>query len=424
MSNNGWRTVRIDELGQIITGNTPPKKNPAYFGSDYKWIKPTDIEIGKRFVPQPEEGYSELAYQKYKNALLPKDSICIVTIGTVGEKMCMTAEPSFTNQSINAIVPNKELFVPMYLYYLIKYNLVQVLHRNPGTSSGRHHVSKSNFSSIEVGIIESKNTQQKIASVLSSYDDLIDTNIDRINSLEESAKRLYQEWFVKFRFPGHENVSMVDSELGPIPEGWKVGNLSDFCSKVIDGTHDSPKSTDSGFHLITGKHLVNGFIDFSDSYLISAEEHRKVMARSKPEKGDIIFSNIGTLGSIALVDQDFEFSIKNVALFKPQVPELSSFLFVYFSSSENLYGMQQRASGTSQRFFSLKFLRELPMIIPPNKLVIAFDDLMSYQLVKRSFLNSKNQQLCAARDLLLPKLISGQLDVSELDIATEEMVTA
>jgi type I restriction enzyme S subunit len=149
--------------------------------------------------------------------------------------------------------------------------------------------------------------QRKIASILSDYDDLIENNTRRIEILEQMTKLVYEEWFVKFKFSGHENVKMVPSELGEIPEGWEVKKLSDLCNKVVDGTHDSPKPAENGYFLVTGKYIVNGFIDFSKCYRISPEEHDKVMQRSKPEKGDIIFSNIGTLGSTVIVDQDFEF---------------------------------------------------------------------------------------------------------------------
>jgi type I restriction enzyme S subunit len=208
-----------------------------------------------------------------------------------------------------------------------------------------------------------------------------------------------------------------------IPEGWEVKKLSSLCSKVTDGTHDTPKPVDEGYYLVTGKHITNGFIDFSNCYCISAEEHAEVMKRSKPEKGDIIFSNIGTLGSTVLVDQGFEFSIKNVALFKPSQDYYSIFLFLYFSDPQTLKFMESRASGTSQRFFSLHFLRTLDMLTPSDDIILGFNAIVEPIIRQRSLLNRKKQTLRQTRDLLLPKLISGKIDVSDLDIdigTTEE----
>ena len=267
---------------------------------------------------------------------------------------------------------------------------------------------------VEIPIID---IQQKIASILSSYDDLIENNTRRIDILEQMAKLVYEEWFVKFRFPGHENVRMEPSESSEIPEEWEVKKLPDLCSKVIDGTHDSPKPSENGYFLVTGKHIVNGFIDFTECYRISPEEHLKVIQRSKPEKGDIIFSNIGTLGSIALVDQDFEFSIKNIALFKPLEDFYSNYLYLHFSSPETYDQMMRKASGTSQKFFSLNFLRNLEIISPPNKLLQEFDKIIKPMIEERSLLNKKKLNLRKTRDLLLPKLISGEIDVSDLDIS-------
>jgi type I restriction enzyme S subunit len=95
----GWKEYQVQELGRIVTGHTPFKQEKKYYESrDYPWIKPTDINIGERFVPETEESYSQKAYLKYRNSLLPPLSTCVVTIGTVGEKICLTSEPCFSNQ--------------------------------------------------------------------------------------------------------------------------------------------------------------------------------------------------------------------------------------------------------------------------------------------------------------------------------------
>jgi type I restriction enzyme S subunit len=248
--------------------------------------------------------------------------------------------------------------------------------------------------------------QQKIADILSKYDDLIENNRRRIELLERSARLLYKEWFVRLRFPGHEHTPIIDG----IPEGWENTKITNLCY-VIDGTHDSPKPVHEGYYLVTGRHITDGFIDFSKCYVITDEDHQKVMQRSRPETGDIIFSNIGTLGSTVLVDNEFEFSIKNVALFKPFDKNYSSFMFLYFSDPATLRKMEIQSSGTSQKFFSLKFLRGLHILTPNKTLLRLFNDVVEPALKQRSLLHKYNQKLKQARDILLPKLMNGEIEV-------------
>ena len=303
--------------------------------------------------------------------------------------------------------------LPKYVYFFLKTLDLQRFNSGAGVPT----LNRNDLDSLEIKV-HNYPTQQKIAGILSAYDDLIENNTRRIEILEEMARMLYREWFVKFRFPGHQAVHFVESELGLIPEDWEVVKLPSICSKVIDGTHDSPKPALEGYYLITGKHINNGFINFAEAYFITSEEHEKVMKRSKPEKGDTIFSNIGTLGNASLIDQDFEFSIKNLALFKPLKKVYSNFIYLHFSSPEILESMEKQASGTSQRFFSLKFLRDFNLVKPSENLLSKFDNLVEPIIKKRSLLNKKNINLHKTRDLLLPRLISGEIDVENLAINT------
>jgi len=316
------------------------------------------------------------------------------------------------------IRPDKNQVNSNYLNYLLLGDEIQGKIQSLSNGSTVHHLNLKDIRELKLPLLPSLSTQEKIAGILSAYDDLIENNTRRIEILEEIARMLYREWFVKFRFPGHEAVQFIESELGLIPEDWEVVKLPSICSKVIDGTHDSPKPALEGYYLITGKHINNGFINFAEAYFITSEEHEKVMKRSKPEKGDTIFSNIGTLGNASLIDQDFEFSIKNLALFKPLKKVYSNFIYLHFSSSEILESMEKQASGTSQRFFSLKFLRDFNLVKPNEKILSKFDNLIEPIIKKRSLLNKKNINLRKTRDLLLPRLISGEIDVENLAINT------
>lgn len=401
----------IMELGDLAEFRNGINYNQTNFGTGIKVIGVVNFQnyIKPRYNELEEVNPEGVV--KDEDILLDDDILFVRSNGNkdlIGRSLFIESPPepiTFSGFCIRTRFTSNQVF-PRFFAYLFRSDLIRQTLSAYGGGTNIANLNQKILSRLQVPLPPLP-TQQRIAEILSTYDRLIDNNNRRIALLEESIHQLYKEWFVRSRFPGYESVKVVDG----IPEGWNMGYLPNLCSKLMDGTHDSPKPTDDGYYLVTGKHIVNGFIDFSKCYFISPEEHQKVMKRSHPEKGDIIFSNIGTLGSIALVDQDFEFSIKNVALFKPLKKVYSSFLYIYLSNINTLTSMSQKASGTSQKFFSLKFLRNSDILIPPDDIIIQFDNFARPILEQRSLLNKNNQKLKEARDLLLPRLINGSIAV-------------
>ncbi|MEH1838220.1 MAG: restriction endonuclease subunit S [Nostoc sp.] len=138
-------------------------------------------------------------------------------------------------------------------------------------------------------------TQKKIADMLSAYDDLIENNTRRIKILEEMAQTLYHEWFVKFRFPGHEHTKMVDSELGLIPEEWEVRQLSEVCQRITDGSHWSPKSVDKGYPMASVKDMHNWVFQIKQCRIITEDDYNKLVKNDcKTLKNDVIVAKDGS----------------------------------------------------------------------------------------------------------------------------------
>lgn len=255
--------------------------------------------------------------------------------------------------------------------------------------------------------------QKKVSAILSSYDDLIGNNLKRIKLLEEMAQITYEEWFVRMKFPGHENA-VFDEETG-LPEGWEKRPISDFCEKITDGTHDSPKQVEQGVPLITGKHIENGFINFDDAYLISQEDHEKIKKRSGLSKWDILFSNIGTLGNTGVVTEGFEYSCKNVVIFKRK-PGFEYFLYSYLANEHTVNKLDSMSSGVAQKFYSLKFIRALEETLPGNDVIDKFNKLAEPILTTKYKLHEQIKLLKEARDILLPRLMTGMIDIEQVEL--------
>lgn len=290
---------------------------------------------------------------------------------------------------------------PKYVYYLL-----QTMHLEQyNAGAGVPTLNQNHLHSIKLKI-HSLPTQERIADILSTYDDLIENNNKRIALLEKAAQELYKEWFVRFRFPGHETARFING----LPEEWEVKRMNDFCF-VTDGTHDTPKPLDDGIPLITGRFIRNGYVDFKEAYCISTEDHESIKKRSGLKTGDILFSNIGTVGNTCRVIYDREFSVKNVIIFKPRSDIVSNYLYYLLisPSAQNTFAAQ--TNGASQQFVGLTFMRRFKILVPSEDVLTAFSERVGMILKQKDNLYARNQNLAKQRDLLLPRLMSGKLEV-------------
>ena len=261
-------------------------------------------------------------------------------------------------------------------------------------------------------------TQCKIASVLSAYDDLIENNTRRIKILEDMAQTLYQEWFVHFRFPGHENVQMVESPLGPIPEGWEVFKYSDIVDLSRKGINPTkfPDEIFAHFSIPAFDSDCMPVLDRGDSirsskYLIT--EDCVLVSKLNPHIPRVWLPFLNTEHQ-AITSTEF-------LTLKPKSPVDCVFLFGLCRSPEFTAELAVRALGTShshQRVKPNDFLG-MPVLIPTEFLLHSFREKVISMVNIGNTLRMKNANLRRTRDLLLPKLISSEIDVSELDIDTD-----
>lgn len=243
-------------------------------------------------------------------------------------------------------------------------------------------------------------TQRRIASILSAYDDLIENNTRRIAILEEMARRIYEEWFVRFRFPGHEQVKMVESELGLIPERWATCRLDDVL--VLQRGFDLPRQarTEGSFPIIsaTGE---NG-------------THKEFRVRGP----GVVTGRSGSLGTVMYVECDFW--PLNTTLWVKEFKVGSPLYAFYVLQSIDLAGYN---SGAAVPTLNRNDVHGFLVLKPTPNVLLHFDAIAGPMLTLKRRLEQKNANLRTARDLLLPKLISGELDVSTLP-EPEEAIAA
>jgi type I restriction enzyme S subunit len=237
-------------------------------------------------------------------------------------------------------------------------------------------------------------TQRRIASILSAYDDLIENNTRRMAILEEMARRIYEEWFVRFRFPGHENVRMVESELGALPEGWRHAALGSVADIQWGDTSKTKSSySESGF----------------DAYSASGLDGK--MQTFDYERTGIVLSAIGARCGLTWFARGKWSCIKNTIRYWSLDQQVISDEFLYLATRDMAYWPRR---GAAQPFISLGDAKKCSIVVSGDRLMSRFRDLSQPAMELVSVLSKMNRTLLSARDFLLPKLISGELDVSSL----------
>ena len=261
-------------------------------------------------------------------------------------------------------------------------------------------------------------TQRKIAAILSAYDELIENNARRIAILEEMAQALYREWFVHFRFPGHEEVPMVESALGPVPEGWQVTALRMVCAYINRGI--SPKYDARSASVVINQKCIR-----NDTVSLNAA--RKHATKVPPAKGlrfgDVLVNStgIGTLGRVAQVYQQLQDCTvdSHVSIVRPNDRVALDYFGLYLLGLQTYFD-SRGAGSTGQTELSRNAIGDAVFLLPPKLLQDRFADIVAPMRTTMVLMATKMDILRRTRDLLLPKLISGELDVEELDIATVE----
>ena len=382
------KTITIGDLGTIITGKTPPTTNKNYYGDYAVFIKPTDISEQCKFTYETEEMYSKLAAEKYESSLIPKGAICVPCIGTIGTKMTMAPCDCYTNQSINSIVCN-ENYDNEYVYYLIKNFLPGLKAYNLGTASGREYVSKSNFEKIELVAEQDKTIQKKIGEFLSRYDSLIENYQKQIKLLEEAAQRIYKEWFVDLRFPGHENTKIVDG----VPEGWEEKSISEV------------------FDFKYGKILpTKDFVEDGPIPVYGASKQIGRYTKANCFEPKVLIGSRGNAGFVHRTIEDETYVTNNSFIVEP-CAKYGYLKLPFIFESFKVLDFDAICTGAAQPQLTLNSISSLKYIVPIKDLIVKYCGITTCYFNKIALAYKQIHLLTEARDRLLPKLMSGEIEI-------------
>jgi len=386
-----WRKIR---LGEVF--NVSREFGRKFKVSEYK-------KKGK--IPVYDQGNNEISGYTDDVSSVYRGELPAILFGDHTLKLRIINHPfSIGADGIQILEPSKEIFDRVFFFYCLKFAISKLL-KSYGYERHLKYLRE-----VEVVILEDINEQKRIADILSAFDEKIELN-NKINQiLEEMAQAIFKEWFVKFRFPGWRKVKFVDSELGKIPEGWrikKIGELADIISRGSNLTYVQNKEK--------GIPVLNQRCIRKDEIVLEAIRYAKPSnEKFYLKKWDILINSMGT-GTLGRVGRnlsiDYPMIIHNCITFIRANNRVLQIYLYYQIKNHEKYFEQLAIGSTGQVSLPLKTIKDLKVLLPAEVLLDQFFEIVKPMWEKIGQLKKENQKLSALRDLLLPKLMSGEIRV-------------
>jgi type I restriction enzyme S subunit len=410
MMQTAFEEVPIEALcTRVTSGSTPLRSRLDYYErGSIDWFKTG--ELNDWFVESSNEKVTPLALQETSLKIFPADTVLMAMYGdgkTI-TTLSMLRKPATTNQACAAMLVDRQKCDPTYFFYALKsrrYKLVGL-----ALGGAQRNLSAKIIKDFCLPVFPLP-TQRRIAGILSAYDELIENNQRRIRILEEMARSLYREWFVHFRYPGHESVPLADSPLGQIPQGWEVKPAPDCI--VINPRVTVPRDGEKPF-------VPMGCLS-NESMLISDIERRSGNSGAKFQNGDTLFARItpclenGKTGFVQFLpsSQDVAFGSTEFIVLRSRTltPE-----FVYCLARSDEFrnaAIKSMSGATGRQRVQEKCFDAFSIAQSPRELLDRFSEIVapSFRLIYG--LHHQTENLRRTRDLLLPRLLSGQVNLKE-----------
>ena len=409
------QSIKLKDItSKIGSGATPRGGKNSYITEGIALIRSLNV-YDFSFAYEGLAFIDEKQASQLENVLVEGADILLNITGASVCRCCLVPKnvlPARVNQHVSIVRIKPRAASARYALYAINspYNKRRLLAIAQGGAT-REALTKEKIENFEIPLPPLP-TQLKIAAILSAYDDLIENNLRRIKILEEMAQTLYREWFVKFRFPGHQKVKMVDSPLGKIPEGWEAKRVGDIAEDMRRGVKPSEVPPDTPY--IGLEHLPRKSIALSQWGFAGDVQSTKFEFK----RGEILFGKIRPyFHKVGFAPIDGICSSDTIVI-ADKDHKWYPLLLCCVSSEDFVAHTTQTSKGTKMPRADWEVLTKYPVPVPPPSLLTNFNSFLENNLGLIENLIFRNRNLRQTRDLLLPKLISGELDVSELDIET------
>ena len=408
-----WPTKRLGDLAEFRNG---VNYNKSSFGEGVKVVGVSDFQDYTKPRYAELEQINPEGIVTERNILRDGDIVFVRSNGNrelIGRSLFIEKPPEDVTHSAFTIrlrFTAREVH-PKFYAYCFRTPLIRQGLTAQGGGTNINNLNQDILNGLEVPLPPLP-VQRRIASILSAYDELIENNQRRIKILEEMARSLYREWFVHFRFPGHDKVKMVPSPLGPIPQGWEIRPLGDFVQFKSGFAFKSGTFSADGEHrLVTIKNVQDG------SFNPECDSLMKELPDNLPphcflENEDILLSLTGNVGRVCLVYDGPFLLNQRVAKLAPTESMDWTLTYCMFREIDMRVKLEQLSNGVAQQNLSPVLASKMEVAIPSRELRECFSALVDVMIKRVVQLHSTISNLRRTRDLLLPRLLSGQVNVA------------
>jgi type I restriction enzyme S subunit len=404
------RSARMEEICLLVTDGT--HDSPKLQKEGVPFIKGKNISSGIVDFTSCDYITAEDHAEASRRVRPQKGDVLFSNIGSVGDTAVVKDNREFSIKNVALFRPDPRKVDPGYFYYLVLSPEFRAKVMNVRSGSAQPFITLGNLRSFAVSYVEEVGVQQRIAAILSAYDELIENCQRRIKLLEAMARGLYREWFVHFRFPGHENHPRVASALGEIPQGWEVKKLATVAE--VNRAQINARSAPDELHYIDISSVSPGQIDSTTTFTFADAPGR---ARRIIRHGDVLWScvrpNRRSHAQVMHPEPDTIASTGFAVLTATKVP----FTFLYFATTTDDFVafLANNATGAAYPAVSGSTFEKADLLIPTASLLKKFGATTIPMAEQIHTLQLQIQNLRRTRDLLLPRLLSCQINVSNLE---------